>query len=134
MMATFDPPAGMALSEPVKAVARKQLTQLAAQNDQPALRDLARDVLAGKVDLRGAVLGNRYTDLLDEGTRQYSNWYRNLSDEERAEQARQGETLAAEAHHELIAEQRPTRRPRRPAATDDDDLVQRPILKKRRPR
>jgi hypothetical protein len=134
MMATIDPLAGMALSEPVRAVARKQLMQLAAQNDQPALRDLARDVLAGKVDLRGAVLGTRYTDLLDEGTRQYSNWYRNLSDEERAEQARQGETFAAEAHQELIAARRPPRRQRPPAPADDDDIVQRPILKKRRPR
>jgi hypothetical protein len=132
-MREIDPLAGMALTEPLKAAARKQLAQLAAQDAQPALRDLAREVLAAKVDLRGAILGPRYTDILDEGTRQFSNWYRDLSAEERAEQVRQGQTFAAEAHQELIAERRPTRRPR-PPADEQEEAVQRPILKKRRPR
>jgi hypothetical protein len=132
-MGEIDPLAGMVLTEPLKAAARKQLAQLAAQDGQPALRDLARDVLAGKVDLRGAVLGPRYTEVLDEGTRQYSNWYRELSAEERAEQVRRGQAFAAEAHQELVEQRRPARRPRPPAG-EEDEAAQRPILRDRRPR
>jgi hypothetical protein len=132
-MGELDPLAGMVLTEPLKAAARKQLAQLAAQDGQPALRDLARDVLAGKVDLRGAILGPRYTGVLDEGTRQYSNWYRELSAEERAEQVRQGQAFAAEAHQETVEQRRPARRPR-PPADDEDETAQRPILRDRRPR
>jgi hypothetical protein len=132
-MVAIDPLAGTALTEPLKAAARKQLARLAAQDDQPALRDLARDVLGGKTDLRGAILGPRYTDLLNEHARQYSDWYRNLSAEERAEQTRQGQTFAAQARQEEIAERRPARRPR-PATDEEEGDVQQTILKKRQPR
>lgn len=131
-MAETDPLADMAFSRAHKAAVRKQLAQLAAQDHQPALRQLARDVLAGKVDLRGAILGPRYTDLLDEATGQFSGWYRNLSAEARADQERQGEAFAVEAHAELVAEQRQARRPRPP--DDDEWETPGPILKKRIPR
>ena len=128
-----DPLAGLSLTEAHKAAVRKQLTTLAAQNEQPALRQLATDVLAGKLDLRGSVLGPRYTEMLNESTQRYSNWYRSLSAEERASQESGGEKFAAEAHREAAEARRPARH-HRPPADDDEWEGSRPILKKRVPR
>jgi hypothetical protein len=124
-----DPLADMALTESHKAVVRRQLTQLAAQADRPELRDMARDVLAGKVDLRGAMLSSRYEDVLNEGMSRFSTWYQNLTSEERTEQVRRAEDYAAEVRKELLVGRRP-----RPEPTVEEDWVSRPILRKRRNR
>lgn len=120
-----DPMAEMALSEAEKAAVRKQLALLAGQDAQPGLRDMAKDVLAGKTDLHGAVLRN--TDALNQAVGQFSQWYRDLTPDQRAEQARLGQEYAEEARRE---ETRPPRRPR--SVADDDGETQRPILRKRR--
>jgi hypothetical protein len=127
-----DPVADLALSEAHKAVVRRQLAQLAEQDERPGLRDLARDVLAGRTDLRGALLGPRYEEALNHAMGQFSGWYQNLTPEERAEQVRLAEEYAAEVREEAVAEQRPRRV--RPQPSAEEDWASRPILRKRRGR
>jgi len=129
-MTGVDPLGGMAFTEAHKAAIRKQLALLAAQDKHPGLRDMAKDVLAGKTDLRGAMLGPGHTDVLDEAMSQFSQWCRDLTPEQRAEQERLAQDYAEEARREAAAEAHPVRRPR---LTDDDKWdAQRPILRKRR--
>jgi hypothetical protein len=125
---TFDPMAGMAFSGAEKAAMRKQLALLADQDRHPGLRDMAKDALAGKTDLRGAVLDPRHTNALNQAVGQFSRWYRALTPDQRAEQARLAQEYAEEARKE---ETRPPRRPR-PASEDEEWEAQRPILRKRR--
>jgi hypothetical protein len=125
---TFDPMAGMAFSEAEKAAMRKQLALLAGQNAHPGLRDMAKDVLAGKTDLRGALLSPQHANALNQAVGQFSQWYRELTPDQRAEQARLGQEFSEEARKE---ETRPPRRPR-PVAEDEEWETQRPILRKRR--
>lgn len=128
-MTGVDPFSGMAFTEAHKAAIRKQLTLLAGQDGHPGLRDMAKDVLTGRSDLRGAMLGPRHTDVLDEAMSQFSRWRRNLTPEQQTEQERLAQDYAEEARREAAAAAHPVRRPR-PA--DDDGDSQRPILRKRR--
>lgn len=125
---SVDPLADMALSQAHKAVARKQLAQLAAQDDRPVLRDMARDVLAGRAGLREAMLDPRHQDALNDAMRPFSEWYRNLTPDERAQQVSRAEEYAAEVREEAVVRRRPTRPP------VEEDWVSRPILRKRPPR
>lgn len=128
-----DPFSRMALNQAQKAVLRKQLEALAEHSAYPGIRDMARDVLAGKTDLRGAMLGGRYEQAINEGAREFSSWYRGLSDEERAEQERQGREYEEELERSATARQPGTRRPR-PPVEDDGWEPPASILKKRTPR
>lgn len=116
----------MALSEAEKAAMRKQLGLLAGQDNHPGLRDMAKDVLAGKTDLRGGVLRN--TDGLNQAVGQFSQWYRDLTPDQRAEQTRLAQEYAEEARKE---ETKPPRRPRS-VGEDEEWETQRPVLRKRR--
>jgi len=99
----FDPLADLALSPAHKAAARKQLDLLAEQTRHPELRDLARDVLSGRVNLRGALVDPRATAVLDEQIGQFSAWYHELSANERAEHERRAEQFAEEVSREAPA-------------------------------
>lgn len=129
MMTGVDPLDGMSFTEAHKAAIRKQLALLADQDKHPGLRDMARDVLAGKADLRDAMLGPSHTAVLDEALNQFSQWCRNLTPDQRAEQERLAQDYAEEARREAAAEAQSVRRPR-PA--DEEWEPQRPILRKRR--
>lgn len=130
-MTGVDPLGGMALTEAHKAAVRQQLALLAAQDKHPGLRDMAKDVLTGKVDLRGAMLESRRTDVLDEAMSQFSQWYRNLTPDQRMEQDRRAQDYAEEARRDAAAEAQPARRPR--VAVDDEEWEPRPpILRRRR--
>jgi len=123
-MTGVDPLGGMAFTEAHKAAIR-----IAGRSGQhPGLRDMAKDVLAGKTDLRGAMLGPGHGDILDEAMSQFSQWCRDLTPEQRAEQERLAQDYAEEARREAAAEAHPVHRPR-PA--DDEGDAQRPILRKR---
>lgn len=128
----FDPLADLALSPANKAAARKQLDLLANQTRHPELRDLAREVLAGRVNLRGALLDPRATAVLDEQVSQFAAWYRELSPEDRAEHDRRAEQFAEEANRESTAPA-PQRSPSRSRPDTEDDWEEpRPILRKRK--
>lgn len=130
-MNQHDPFAGMTLSQTEKAMLRKQLDRLVESSAYPSIRDLASDVLAGRADLRGALLGSRYEQAVNEATREFSSWYQNLSDEEREEQVRRGREYEEQVERAAAA-----RKPgaRRPAAEDDGWEPPATILKKRKPR
>jgi hypothetical protein len=127
----FDPLADLTLSPVHKAAARKHLDQLAAQTQQPELRDLAREVLSGRVNLRGALHDPRVAALLDEQVGRFSAWYRELPAEERAEQERLAEQFAEQARRDSAAPS--PREIRRLRPDDEGDWAEpRPILRKRR--
>lgn len=109
-----DPFGGMAVSQGEAAVLRRQLELLAGQDRDPRIAEMARDVLAGKVDLRGALLGERYREAVDAGMAAFSAWYRDLDEDERAEQRRLAEEYMAEARRE-------DERPRRRQPVDEED-------------
>lgn len=128
----FDPLADLALSPANKAAARKQLDLLADQTRHPELRDLAREVLSGRVNLRGALLDPRATAVLDERVGQFSAWYRGLSPEDRAEHDRRAEQFAEEANRESTGPA-PRRSPSRVRPDAEDDWEEpRPILRRRK--
>jgi hypothetical protein len=126
----FDPLADLALSSAHKAAARKQLDLLAEQTRHPELRDLARDVLSGRVNLRGALVDPRATAVLDEQVGQFSAWYHELSADERAEHERRAEQFAEDASREAAAPAGPRSRSR--PDNEDEWEEPRPILRKRR--
>lgn len=130
----FDPLGDLALSPAHKAAARKQLDLLAEQTRHPELRDMARDVLSGRVNLRGALSDPRVSVVLDDQVGRFSAWYRELPPEERAEHERRAEQFAEDARREDAAPAPDPRRPRpRPRPDSDDGWDdQQPILKKRR--
>lgn len=130
-----DPFAGMAVGRAEAAAARKQLEALAEHSRDPRIKEMARDVLAGKLDLRAAMLGPRYEDALNEGVASFSEWYRNLSDDERVQQEQQAREYLEQVREEAAAEQAGVRWPRRPAGNDDDEWESpSSILRKPRPR
>ena len=126
----FDPLADLALSPAHKAAARKQLDLLAEQTRHPELRDLARDVLSGRMNLRGALVDPRATAVLDEQVGRFSAWYHELSADARAEHERRAEHFAEEASREAAAPAGPRPRPR--PDNEDEWEEPRPILRKRR--
>lgn len=91
---------------------------------------MAKDVLAGKDDLRGALLGPRHTDVLNEAMGQFSRWCRDLTPEQRAEQERLAQAYAETARQEAAAAAHPA--PLRRPEQGDEGEIQRPILRKRR--
>lgn len=128
----FDPLSDLALSPAHKAAARKQLDLLAEQTSHPELRNLARDVLSGRVNLRGALADPRATAVLDEQVGRFSAWYNELSADERAEHERRAEQFAEEASRETAAPApRGSRSQPRPDSEDEWEEP-RPILRKRR--
>lgn len=94
------------------------------------IRGLARDVLAGRTELRAALLGGRYDDVLSEATSSFASWYRNLSDGEKAEHERRACDYFEELRQE-VAEPPSSARPRR-ASTEDDWEPPASILRKNR--
>lgn len=113
-----DPFANLAISPTQKVALRKQLENLAKGSPDPRIKEMAGDVLAGKQDLRAAMLGGRYEDTLNESTARFSSWYTGLSDEQRAEQDRQADDYFDQLHQETGDEAKPRRARRAPA--DDD--------------
>ncbi|TDV51046.1 hypothetical protein [Actinophytocola oryzae] len=128
----FDPMADLSLSPVHKAAARRQLDLLAEQTRHPELRDLARDVLSGRLSLRGALVDPRATAVLDQQVGQFTAWYHELSAGEQAEHERQAEQFAEDARQEAAApDPRPLRSRPRPDSEGDWEEP-RPILRKRR--
>jgi len=116
---TTDSFANLAIDQTQKIALRKQLENLAERHPDPRIQEMAHDVLAGKQDLRAAMLGPRYEDALNESMARFSSWYTDLSDEQRAEQDRQAAEYFEQLRQESANEAKP-RRARRAPAEDDD--------------
>lgn len=65
---------------------QRALAVLAVDETRPALRDFARDVLQGRMEVRAAALSSAYTEALGADVRRFVGSYRALSAAERAEQ------------------------------------------------
>lgn len=114
-----NPFSGMDISHTQKTALRKQLEALSEGSRDPRIKEMARDVLAGKLDLRAAMLGSRYEDALAESVAHFSSWYRGLSEDELAQQEQRARGYLEELRREAAAEQAGRGRPRR-ASTEDD--------------
>ncbi|WP_154814212.1 hypothetical protein [Actinophytocola xinjiangensis] len=93
---------------------------LAKQTNIPELRDLAREVLSGRVNLRGALNDPRATTVLQEQSERFSTWYRELSVDERTEHENEAEQFAKDASS-FAPGPEPTGIRRRPHTEEDDD-------------
>lgn len=124
-----DPFAGMTISRAQALALRKQLELLAKSGTDPRVREMASDILTNKTDVRGAVLGSRYQDVLNDGARTFSAWYENLSETERAEQERLGRETLEQWQREAV--QQSMVRSRRQRDGDDDDWDPPTILQRR---
>lgn len=123
----------MRLSQAQLAALRKQLEAIAEHSPDPRIKEMARDVLGGKTDLRAAMLGPNYRDALNESMRAFSTWYRNLSDEQRAEQERRAEEHMEDLRKQAAEKQAGVRRPR-PEPDEDWEMPASFMEKKRRRR
>ncbi|WP_157368151.1 hypothetical protein [Alloactinosynnema sp. L-07] len=108
---------------------RKQLEMLAKSATDPRARALANDVLGNKTDLRGAMLGSRYQDVLDDSARLFSGWYQSLTESDRVEHERLGRLTLDQWQHD--AAQESIEKPRTRPSDDDDDWEPPTILKRR---
>ncbi len=62
------------------------LRQVAEHAGQPELREMAREVLSGRITLRQAVQSDAYREVLSGRLGEFMAWYRNLDPQERDEQ------------------------------------------------
>lgn len=70
---------------------RRSLGILAADRSRPVLRDFAEDVRHGRMGLAEAASSSAYAEEFTPHVRGFLDWYAQLSDDERAEQAAAGE-------------------------------------------
>jgi hypothetical protein len=68
------------------AVRRKLLQKLSINGKNPALAEMARELLAGRISPREVMTSSSYASALEPGVAQFQQWYGRLSDEQRAEQ------------------------------------------------
>ncbi|MGW5365531.1 hypothetical protein [Actinopolymorpha pittospori] len=72
--------------DPARArLLHRALEVLAVDETRPALRDFARDVLQGRMEVRAAALSSAYAEALGADVRHFVGAYRALSAAERAE-------------------------------------------------
>jgi hypothetical protein len=126
----------MAISPQQAAATRRQLAMLAADATDPRIRQMARDLVAGKTDLRSALLGPTYEHALNDATARFSSWYVGLSDQQRAEQEQRGRDYAEQQlrEHEQAATEVPAPPRRTRTRTDghgDDEWGPPTILRRR---
>jgi hypothetical protein len=110
--------------EPAQHQARKKLlTELAGNSRNPALAEMARELLAGNVTPRGLVESGLYGEALGESTTRLDTWYGELSEDQKDEAAAQG----AEVIRQLAvdADTDAPKRPVRPVEDDEIDFSER---------
>ena len=74
---------------------RRSLAILAADRSRPVLRDFAEDVRHGRMGLAEAASCSAYAEEFTTHVRGFLDWYTQLSDDERAQQAATGEAYLA---------------------------------------
>ncbi|RZS34452.1 hypothetical protein EV193_109243 [Herbihabitans rhizosphaerae] len=115
----YDPLQGMSLGLDDKAFLRKTLRELAEDRKHP-VGQLARDVLSGKTSLKAALSSPESEAVFREAHREFSEWNRDLSDEERERQLERAKTHLQEIRIEEDAREAGVRLPRPVDDTDDE--------------
>ncbi len=62
---------------------QERLKELACGSGGPTAKEIARDVLSGRVDLREAVLSDTYASEMRKNMVRFAHWYSDLTPEER---------------------------------------------------
>jgi hypothetical protein len=83
---------------------RQVLTRLSQGTGGERLREMADDVLAGRLSLSDAMASPYYGEAVQEQTTEFLEWHQRLSDEERAEHVRRGEAEIERLRDEIDAE------------------------------
>ncbi|MFM9369505.1 hypothetical protein [Streptomyces sp. Da 82-17] len=87
------------------ALLRKSLERLSQGVAGDTAKEMAQEVLAGRISLRDAVQIRAYSEALADGMRTFQEKWAEMSDSEREEAALQGERQRAEERAEIAKEQ-----------------------------
>lgn len=107
------------------AVRRKLLQKLSTNSKNPALAEMARELLAGRLTPRQVMTSSSYAPALEPGVVQFKQWYGSLSDKQRAEQEELGRAALDRLANEPDAPPASTRRQSPPEGYEDEDFSDR---------
>lgn len=110
------------------AVRRKLLQKLSTNSKNPALAEMARELLAGRLTPRQVMTSSSYASALEPGVAQFKQWYGNLSDKQRAEQEELGRAALVQLANEPETPPASTRRQNPPGGSEDEDFSDRSWL------
>ncbi|MDX8033279.1 hypothetical protein SK803_23930 [Lentzea sp. BCCO 10_0856] len=110
------------------AVRRKLLQKLSINSKSPALAEMARELLAGRITPREVMTSSSYASALEPGVAQFQEWYGGLSDEQRAEQEELGRAALDRLAGEPETPPARTRRQNPPEGYEDEDFSDRSWL------
>lgn len=118
---------GNRTSRPGLTEHRRQLLKRLANNTRnPAVAEMARDLLNGRITPRDVMANGLYNEELSKGTEKFTSWYRELSDEEKTAACEQAEIqfdqLAKEQSQVPLSGNSDRRGINRRRSTPDDDL------------
>ncbi|MEQ4300103.1 hypothetical protein ABNF97_01710 [Plantactinospora sp. B6F1] len=89
------------LRDPVlERMLREDLAEQARDDSDPLARDMARDVLAGNITLYQAVGSSVYGEVFAQRAYEHTNWWHELSDEDRERLRVEGSEAMAAAREE----------------------------------
>ena len=114
--------------DPAKNRARQELlAKLAANARNPAMAELARELLAGNVTPRRVMESHLYADVLEAPANDFAAWYSGLSETEKDAEAAKGEDTIRELS-EAPREEPPLVPTRKPATSfrraEDDEYIE----------
>jgi hypothetical protein len=99
---------------------QRALRRLADQSPDPVLREMAREVLAGRLTPREVATSSLYAEALINATQKFTTWRESASEEEFEQAAEHGRTTLAELA-EQPPDRPPARRSRRAVDKPDED-------------
>lgn len=110
------------------AVRRKLLQKLSVNTKNPALAEMARELLAGRITPRQVMTSSSYASALEPGVAQFKQWYGGLSDKQRGEQEELGRAALDRLANEPEAPPVKPRRQNPPEGNEDEDFSDRSWL------
>lgn len=97
--------------DPAEArVVRKALEQIAGGGAGEAMKEMAQEILSGRIGIRQAVQVSAYSDAMAEKGQEFREQWDALSQRERDERVAQGEKFLEEQRHEIDEERREMQR------------------------
>lgn len=110
------------------AVRRNLLQKLSINGKNPALAEMARELLAGRITPREVMTSSSYASALEPGVAQFQEWYGGLPDEQRAEQEELGRAALDRLANEPETPPVRARRQNPPEGYEDEDFSDRSWL------
>ena len=102
---------------------RQLLIRLAANDQSPALAEMARELLAGRMTPAQVINTRAYDEALGAGSEALASWYASTSEEDRQAAAEQGRAELVRLTEDELAgvPDGPPAEPRRPRAPEPDE-------------